>query len=609
MKKQESVREKIRQSLRLGRATGLVWKAAPGWTLASIILIVIQGVMPLVTLYLIKLVVDAVVEGMGSADRTAAFGHVALLIGITGAAALVTAMSRSVAGLVNEAQSVVVTDYMHRIIHSKSIEVDLGYYENPQYYDTLHRAQMEAPYRPTQIVGGLAQLGQSSLSLVAIAGLLFTFHWAVALILFAAVLPGVIVRLRYAGHLYRWQRKRTPAEREADYVHWMLTGDVHAKEIRLFNLGPMLIKRYSGLRKLLRTERIDISMKKALAELITHSGAVIAIFASLAFIAYRAVQGSISIGEMVMYYQAFQRGQAFLQEVLRSLAQLYEDNLFLSYLYEFLDLKPSVVEPSSPKPVPGNIRKNISFEKLSFRYPSADRDALTDINLEISPGEVIALVGKNGSGKTTLIKLLCRLYDPTSGSISIDGSDLREFRTDELRRIFSVIFQDFAKYHLTAGENIRFGDIDLPEDSEKIIEASRKSGAHEVISSLPTGYDTVLGRWFDEGKELSIGEWQKVALARAFLRDSRIMVLDEPTSSMDASSEFEVFSRFSQLAEGRTAIIISHRFSTVRMADRIIVLDQGKILENGTHEELMSIGGIYAHLFETQAKSYRLKSD
>jgi ATP-binding cassette subfamily B protein len=306
-----------------------------------------------------------------------------------------------------------------------------------------------------------------------------------------------------------------------------------------------------------------------------------------------------------MYFQAFQRVQGFLQGILGSLAGLYEDNLFLSNLYEFLDLKRTVIEPVQPKSVPRPMQKGIALDHVSFQYPGGARRVIEDISLTIRPGEVVALVGENGSGKTTLMKLLCRLYDPTDGTITLDGVDLRQFETNALRHEISIIFQDYAHYHLSARENIWFGNTALPPDTERVITAAQNSGAHTVISSLPHGYDTILGKRFADGEELSIGEWQKVALARAFMRDSQIIVLDEPTSSMDAKAEYEVFQSFRQLVSGRTAILISHRFSTVRMADRIFVLKHGRIIEGGTHDELICAQGTYARLFEMQAQHYR----
>ena len=573
--------------------------------MASLALLVVQGTLPLLSLYLTKLVVDAVTTALEAPDKGAAFGQVTLLIGLTGGVVLLSALCRSIAGLVSEAQGQVITDHMSDLLHAKSIEVDLEYYESAQYYDKLHRAQREAPYRPVRIVNGLVQVAQSGISLLAMAGLLFSFHWGIAAILFAAAVPGLFVRLRYAGQTYRWQRRSTPAERQAWYFHWLLTGDAHAKEIRQFDLGSLFRRRFRDLRQQLRREKIEIATRRSMAELVSQASATVAVFGSYAFIAYRTVQGAITLGDLVMYYQAFQRGQNFLREMLGGLAGLYEDNLFLSNLYEFLELKPKVVEPLHPRSIPQPMQTGLAFDHVSFRYPTGTREVLEDVSLTIRPGEVVALVGENGSGKTTLIKLLCRLYDPTNGTITLDGVDLRQLETSALRREISVVFQDYAQYHLTARENVWFGNVALPPDEERIAEAARRSGADEVINELPQGYETILGKWFEDGEELSVGEWQKVALARAFLRDAQIIVLDEPTSALDARAEYEVFRKFHQLAAGRTAILISHRFSTVRMADRIFVLEGGKIVESGSHDELVRLGGTYARLFETQAQYYR----
>lgn len=600
-----TARMKMLRTLRLGRAFHFVWQSAKGWTVANGFLLVVQGVLPLLPLYLMKLTVDAVSSGVTAPDKGLILKRVIFLVGLMGAVTLLTVLIRSIAGLISEAQSQVVTDNMQDVLHAKSIEVDLEYYESAQYYDSLHRAQRDAPFRPTHIVNGLGQIAQNSLALLAMAGLLFSFHWVITLILFLAVIPGIIVRLKYSGKLYDWQREQTSTEREAWYYNWILTGSGHAKELRLFDLGPLFRQRFRDLRQKLRRGKLGIAFRRSVGELVAQTCATLAVYGSYAFIAYRTMKGSITLGALVMYYQAFQRGQGFLQEVLSGLAGLYEDNLFLSNLYEFLNLKNRVIDPSPACPVPRPLKTGIVFDRVGFQYPEGTRRVLEDITLHIKAGEVVALVGENGSGKTTLIKLLCRLYDPTQGSIRFDGIDLRRLAITPLRREISVIFQDYARYHLTARENIWLGNTTLPLDHEGVITAARRSGADEVITSLPYGYETTLGKWFENGEELSIGEWQKVALARAFMRDTQIIVLDEPTSSMDAESEYAVFQNFRQLAAGRTAVLISHRFSTVRMADRIFVLKEGRIIEEGSHEDLMRTGGTYARLFETQAQYYR----
>ena len=605
MQIRQTTTQKLKRAWHIKRAVNFVWKSAPGWTITNAAFVFLQGVLPLALLYLMKLVVDSVTAGLTAPDKGDAFRQVAIYIALAGAAGVITVALSSLGRLVSEQQTQVVSDRMYDVLHAKSVEVDLEYYENAQYYDTLYRAQREGSFRPNSIVNGLVQTTQAGISFVAMAGLLLSFHWTVAVVLLLAVIPGIVVQLRYAGKFYFWQRKRTPTEREATYFNWMLTSDIFAKELRIFGLGPLLIDRFRNLRKRLRKERLEIAAKRSLADLAAQGGASLAVYGSFAFIAYRTVQGSITLGDMVMYFGAFQRGLASLGQVLGSLASLYEDNLFLSNLYEFLDLKPKVTEPLDPRPFPTVIDKGIVFDHVSFRYPSDGTNVLNDVCLTVKPGETVALVGENGSGKTTLIKLLCRLYDPTEGRIAVDGTDLREFETVALRRQISVVFQDYVRYNLTARENIWLGNLDLPRDDDRVVEAARTSGAHPVVEKLTRGYDTILGRWFEDGEELSIGEWQKVALARAFLRDAAIIVLDEPTSAMDARAESEVFERFRRLSEGRTAVIISHRFSTVRMADRIFVLEGGRVIEHGTHDDLILLGGKYARLYEAQARFYR----
>jgi ATP-binding cassette subfamily B protein len=449
------------------------------------------------------------------------------------------------------------------------------------------------------------QVAQNAIALLLMAGVLVAFHWATALVLFAAAIPGVVLRFRTAHRTYETQRAQTQAERRGQYYHALLTGAAHAKEVRLFGLGALFRQRHGELRRVIRRHRLQMATWRFRSDLVTQSAATLAVFGSFAFILYRASLGAVTVGDVVMYYQAFQRGQDFLKEILSGLAGLYEDHLFLASLYEFLDMEQKVLEPVRPRPLPRPIRSGIVFDGVSFQYPAPPRKVLQDVTLRIRPGEHVALVGANGSGKTTLVKLLCRLYDPTGGSITVDGIDLRDFESAALRREIAVVFQDWAAYHASARDNIWFGDPRLECDQDRIRAAARDSGADEVIARLSNGYETLLGKWFENGEELSMGEWQKVALARAFVRDTQIVVLDEPTSFLDVQAEHEVFDRFRRLAAGRSAIFISHRLSTVRMADCIYVLEDGRIVESGGHDDLVRHGGTYARLFETQARSYR----
>ena len=588
-------------------ALRLVWQSSPAWTVARSCLLFVQGFLPLASIYLMKLLVDAVTgeEGLTAAEPEVLFRQISpLLVGL-GTTAFIILICNASSELVNTAQTQKVSDYMRSILHAKSVEIDLAYYENPRYHDTLQRAQQEATYRPNQILARLAQVGQNSLSLIAMIGLLLTLHWAIMVVLLVGAIPSVLVRLRYTRELYQWQRDWTPVDRQSMYLSWLLTGEQFAKEIRLFELGKLLSRRFDRLRTRLYKARINLISRRVLSFLSADVLSGLLIGAIYGFILYQTLQGTLKLGDLVLYHQALQRGQSSLKASMSGLSGLYEDNLFLTNLYEFLDLKPNIITPAYPKAMPLPMVAGITFEHVDFQYEGTTRQALKDISLTVRPNETIALVGENGSGKTTLIKLLCRLYDPTCGRIAIDGIDLKDLDVRELQQQISVIFQDYAKYHLPAQDNIWLGNIQLPPNDIAVMAAAKRSGAHEVIQQLPHGYNTVLGKLFDGGEELSIGQWQKVALARAFLRNSQVIVLDEPTSAMDPKAEYEVFKRFRELIQDQAAILITHRLSTVKMADRIYVMDQGRIVENGCHDELIDKQGLYANLFETQARNYR----
>ena len=596
---------KLSNSLRLQRAVKLVWQSAPGWTVAQFALMLVQSILPLASLWLMKQIVDSVAFGLNMPDKSVAFSQTAWFVFAMGVLALLSSVIGAIAGIVTQIQSQTVSDAMYDVVHAKSVAIDLAYYESAQYYDTFQRAQREAPFRPTRVVNGLMQLGQNALSLVALVGLLVMFHWSISIVLLVAVLPDVIVRLGFSGKMYRWQRERTPTERQAGYFDFLLTNTWHAKEVRLNDLGDLLMRRFRDLRVQLRREQITLSTQRATISTGAQLVSTLAVYGAYAFIAYNALGGTITLGDLVMYFQAFQRGQGYLQGFLSGITGLYEDNLYLANLDEFLELKSRITSPSNARPIPRPMQTGIVFDHVSFQYPDTTRAVLHDISLDIKPGQVVALVGENGSGKTTLIKLLCRLYDPTGGAITLDGKNLRDLDLTGLRREIGVIFQDYAQYHLSARENIWLGDVRLSPDDARITQAARASGADHVIARLPKGYDTLLGKWFEKGEELSIGEWQKVALARAFLRDAQLVVLDEPTSALDAQAEYELFVKFRELVRGRSAVLISHRFSTVRLADCIYVLQDGRTIERGAHDELMAQRGTYARLFKTQAQYYR----
>lgn len=597
--------QRIQTLFDIRRAITLVWASAPGWTLASSILIVLQGILPLATLYILKLIIDAITAGITSRPVEGSFGAILPLLIIFCILLLITIFSRSLLGYVNEAQSTYTTDHVQEIIHAQSIEVDLEYYENPSYYDAFYRAQAEAPARPTRIVNGLVQVGQSAITLSATLILLVSFSWTLAVLLLGAMIPVAYMRWKYADIEYQWRKSRTSKERASYYFHWMLTGENHAKEIRLFDLGKRFIQRYRELRGQIRQEHLSISRKKVIADIAAQSVGILALFISFILIAYKTLDGSITLGDLVLYFGLIQQSQSFMNTLLMGLAGLYEDTIFLKNLYEFLDLHPKVTEADHPVPVPLKMDQGISFEHVHFRYPGSESLTLVDVNLTIPAGKTVALVGENGSGKTTLVKLLCRLYDPESGTITLDGIDIRTFRTLDLRKEISIIFQDYARYNLTARENIAFGSTAELVGDDDVMKAAQASGADLVINHLDQRYETILGKMFENGAELSIGEWQKIALARAFIRDAQIIIMDEPTSSLDPLAEAEVLQQLKKLSEGRTTVIISHRLSSVKDADCIYFLESGRIVEHGTHDELIAQKRGYANVFETQARQYR----
>ncbi|MBA2780241.1 ABC transporter ATP-binding protein [Billgrantia kenyensis] len=588
----------------LQRLLPLLWHSSRKWTLLGSLLMLLEVLFALSVLYLLKQLVDVITQQLGTEapdNLTPVLGYVAA----TAIASLAYLATRAMAALAREAQGLLVADYIDGQIHARAIAADLAFYESPRYFDTLQRARESGSQRPVQVVSNLLMLTKNTLMLAAVTVLIATIDWRLLPVLLLAIIPGVMVRLVFTRHLHEWQHRRTQMERRASYLDWLITSNLHAKELRLNQLGEHLRQQYAELRRKVRGERLAITRRRTRLELLVGSLATLAFFAALGVLAWHTTTGRNSVGDLVLILLIFQRAQSLGQETIQLLGRLYEDHLYTGWLLAFLDIRPEITEPEAPIPIPDPMREGIRFEGVTFRYPGTKNAVLKDIDLSIRPGQVVALVGANGSGKTSLIKLLCRLYEPTEGRITLDGIDIRYHGVEAYRRLFSVIFQDYAHYAATVRDNIRFGDIHHPDTNDRIPAAAKNAGAAPFINTLSRAYDTPLTRMFDDGEELSIGQWQKIALARAFLHRSDVIILDEPTSALDPGAEFELFENFRERIEHRAALIISHRLSTVRMADYIYVLDRGEICETGTHAELIEKRGMYWKLFSQQAYYYR----
>jgi ATP-binding cassette subfamily B protein len=583
------------------RALELVWSTNRPLTLALAGGTLAGGILPAAVAYVGSLIVDALVSAIRSGGGA---GHALQLVLLEGL--LVAAISAAQRGI-SFCQSLLRAQLGQRVnvmILEKALTLDLQHFEDSEFYDKLTRARREASTRPLSLVMRTFFLVQNGISLVSFGALLAHFSpWAVVVLLLAG-LPAFVAEAKFSGDAFRLFRWRSPETRMQIYLETVLAREDHVKEVKLFGLGARLLERYQAIFRRLYQEDRALTIRRDLWGFFLSLIGSGALYGAYAWIAISTVRQLISIGQMTMYVALFRQGQTTVSAMLTAVGGMYEDNLYLSTLYEYLETE--VILPTGSSVRGPHPEDGIRFEDVSFTYPGAQEAALENITLHLVPGTSLALVGENGSGKTTLIKLLTRLYAPTSGRILLDGQDLAEWDEAALRERIGVIFQDFARYQLLVGENVGAGDERYFEDEERWRAAAVKGRASDFIDTLPAGYQTQLGKWFKDGRELSGGQWQKIALSRAFMRSrADILVLDEPTAAMDAQAEAEVFEHFRQLARERITILISHRFSTVRMADQIVVLNNGHIIERGSHEELMQLHGRYAQLFTLQARGYR----
>jgi ATP-binding cassette subfamily B protein len=588
-------------------AFDLVWRSDKRSTIVMALLTLFSGFLPLSQAWAAGLILNSVTSSLQQklpplVGLEAALPYLGLEFGLLLASAMISQIRRLAEHVLNARLG----HYINTSVIRKALALDLQYFEDASFYDKLQNARREADFRALGIINGSFLVVQNVITLLSFAVALVAFSPLVAILLFAATIPSFIAQNKYSKLQFRLLTWRAPEFRRMQYFEHILTVDNSVKEVKLFGLGEPLLGRYNQMFWKIFEEDERLARRRSWISLLWGMVASASYYGAYAWVIYEFVAGRIAIGTgLVFYLTLFRNSQGTFQGLFDNLNRLFENGLFMDNLFTFLHLTPQMPVAERPAPMPERLVHGLEFRNVSFRYPGREDWALRNVNLTIAPGEKLALVGPNGAGKTTLIKLLTRLYDPTEGAILLDGVDLRDYDLDQLHQKIGVIFQDFVKYQLTAKENIGFGQIDLLEDRDRLLNSAERGGADEVVSELPEGMDTMLGRWFEKGHELSGGQWQKIALSRAFMRDGEVLVLDEPTAALDAEREYEIFQRFRDLTAGKIAVLISHRFSTVRMADRIAVFEDGRIVELGSHAELLTQGGTYARLFEMQAEGYR----
>lgn len=606
-----SFRERLGALSNLPPLFRLVWATSPALFSANVVLRVLRALLPVTMLYVGKLIVDEVVRVAGAApvlDGWAAWGGALeglawLIAAELGLAVLSDVLGRGTA-LCDSLLGDLFTNETSVRLMRHAAALDLAHFEDADFYDHLERARRQTTSRLVLLSQVFGQ-AESAITVVSLGVGLAAYAPALLALLALALVPAFLGEAHFNAQSYSLAYSWTPERRELDYLRYVGASDETAKEVKVFGLNDYLAERYRLLADAYYRANRSLALRRASWGAVLSAIGTLGYYAAYAVIVYRTASGAFTIGDLTFLAGSFARMRSLLESMLQSFSTVSGQALYLADLFSFFEIKPRVASAADAPPVPEPIREGFVFEDVGFRYPGSEHWAVRHLSFELRAGEALALVGENGAGKTTLVKLLARLYDPDEGRILLDGRDLREYDLDSLRQSVGVIFQDFVRYHLTASENIAVGRISEREDRPRIETSAQRSLADAVIESLPEGYEQTLGKRFKTGVDLSGGQWQKVALGRAYMRDAQLLILDEPTAALDARAEYEVFERFKDLTEGKTAVLISHRFSTVRMADRILVLDGGEVEEVGTHEELLASGGRYAELFELQAQGYR----
>lgn len=603
----------------------LVWEASRPTTISLFVTTALAGLVPVISAGISMMLINAVVQGLAihvahQADRIAlstlgvpwlpglVLGSVNMIVFIAVLQLVVFAASALLNTLRNISQQLLQNSVSMRIqlmVMEKAASLDLQFYEDPASYDLLRRAQNDSINRPVLMIATVFGLFQTILTFITMIGALVVISPLLAGLALVSPIPAFIADTRYGWRGYNIARWGSRLLRRMNYMVTLVTTDSFAKEVKLFGLGGYFIERYRLIANAFYDSQRSQVVRRYMTGFALGNISTIITTITYVYVALLAIVGRLTIGHLSFYTQAAMSVQSSIQSILSGFSGMYEHNLYLNNLFELMAKEPSMPVAANPTPVPEVLRGEIRFDHVTFAYPGAEKSALTDLTFTIKAGETLAVVGRNGAGKTTLFKLICRLYDPNEGRILIDGIDIRDFEPDVLRRQIGAMFQDYVDYQATAAENIGLGNVPQIADREAVVSASKQAGSDDLIAQLPAGYDTALGKWFDAGVNLSGGEWQKVALARSFMREeAKILLLDEPTSALDAQAEYDLFERLRTLTHGRTAVYISHRFSTVRRADRIVFLEQGQLVEEGTHVELMALGGRYARLFRMQASAY-----